>query len=71
MAELLSTLFNSESAYLLCLAQRVQDGYPHDRACSRISKEEVRNALRRIKPEKAVGLEVLGGRRTKVVNGTL
>jgi len=39
--------------------QRVQERYPHVRACSRISKEEVKDALRRMKSRKAVGLDLI------------
>ena len=50
-----SMLFNDEGAYSPCLVRLVQEGYPHVSACSRISKEEVKDALRRIKSGKAVG----------------
>jgi len=45
-------LFNGESACSPCLVQGVQEGYSHVRACSGISKEEVKDALRKVKSEK-------------------
>ena len=59
MAELLFFVFNGESADSLLLARGVQEGYPHDRACSCISKENVKDALRRMKSGKAVGLDLI------------
>ena len=48
-------LFNGENEYFLHLARGVQEAYQHDRACSRISKEEVR----RMKSGKAIGLDLI------------
>jgi len=54
-----SLLFNGGSVDSLCLARGVQEGYPHDRACSCVSKEEVKDVLRRVKSGKAVGLNLI------------
>jgi len=50
-----SMLFNGGSAYSPCLMRGVKEGYPHITAYSRTSKEEVKDALRRMKSRKAVG----------------
>ena len=47
-------LFNCESVYSLRLARGLQEGYAHDRACSHISLEEVKDTLRRMKSRKAI-----------------
>ena len=41
------------------LRVRSSRGHENDRACSHISKEEVKDALRKIKSEKAVGPNVI------------
>ena len=48
-------LFNGESVDSPRLARGVQERYPYDRACSCISKEEVKETLRRMKSGKTVG----------------
>ena len=48
-------LFNGDNEYSLHLVQGVQERDPNDRACSHISKEEVKDTLRRTKSGKAVG----------------
>ena len=55
----LSSLFNGESVYSPCLERWVQEGHQNDRACSCTSKEEVKDALRKIKFEKAIGSDLV------------
>ena len=51
-----SVLFNGErSEYPLRLERRIQEGHQNDKVCSRISKEEVNDALRNMELGKVVG----------------
>jgi len=50
-----SRLFNGENEYSPQVERGVQEGQLNVRVCSRISKEEVKEALRKMKSEKAVG----------------
>jgi len=52
-------LFNAESEYSLHLARGVQAGYPHDRACSCITREEIKYTLWRMKSGKAIGTNLI------------
>jgi len=54
-----SRLFNGETEYSLRVERGVQEGYLNVRECSRISKEEVKEALRRMKSGKAVGPDLI------------
>ena len=48
-------LFNGENDYTQRAENEVQEGHLNDSECSRISKEEVSEALRKMKSGKAVG----------------
>jgi len=54
-----SRLFNGENEYSLRVDRGVREGHLNVRECSRISKEEVKEALRRMKSEKAVGPDLI------------
>ena len=54
-----SRLFNGGSEQSLRVERGVQEGHLDIRECSRISKKEVKGALRRIKPGKAVGPDLI------------
>ena len=43
------------------LDRGVQEGHQYDRVCSCISKAEVMDALRKMKSEKGVGLDLIPG----------
>ena len=48
-------LFNGENVYSLRAKRGVQEGHLNIRECSRISKEEVKEALKKMKSGKTVG----------------
>ena len=50
-----SNLFNVENEFAPRVERGVLEGQLNVRACSHISKEEVKEALRKMKPDKAVG----------------
>ena len=52
-------MFNGENEYSLQVERGVQERHLNSRACSRISKEEVKEALRNMKFEKAVGPDLI------------
>ena len=54
-----SKLFNGENEFSLRVESGVQHGHLNVRECSRISKEEVKEALRRMKSGKAVGPDLI------------
>jgi len=54
-----SSLLNGESETSRCGNRGVQERNLNDRACTRISKEEVKGAMRKMKSEKAVGSDLI------------
>ena len=54
-----SRLFNGENEYFLGVKRGVHEGHLNIRECSRISKKEVKEALRRMKSGKAVSLDLI------------
>ena len=54
-----SKLFNGENEYSLRVESGVQDGHLNVREYSRISKEDVKETLRRMKSGKAVGPDLI------------
>jgi len=52
-------LFNGENIYPQRTENEVQGGHMNGRECSRISKEEVKEALRKLKSGKAVGPDLI------------
>ena len=54
-----STLFNDESEYSTNLESGVQEGHLVEGACSCISKEEVRDALRKMKSGEVAGPDLI------------
>jgi len=52
-------LFNGENEYPLRAESGVQEGHLNVRECSHISKEDVKEALRKMKFDKAVGLDFI------------
>ena len=52
-------LFNGEIEYPLRAKSGVQEGHLNVRECSRISKEEVKEALRKMKSSKTVGPDLI------------
>jgi len=55
----ISRLLNGESESSRHLERGVQERHLNDRVCSHTSKEEVKGALRKMKYEKAVGLDLM------------
>ena len=54
-----SRLFNGENEYFLGVKRGVHEGHLNIRECSRISKKEVKEALRRMKSGKVVSLDLI------------
>ena len=54
-----SRLFNGVNEYSLQVERGVQEGQLIVRECSHISKEEVKEVLRKMKSEKAVGPDLI------------
>jgi len=54
-----SRLFNDESEYSRRLERGLQERHLNDKACSHISKEKVKGALRKIKSGKSVGPDLI------------